>query len=154
MLDRPRYDMLCSRGGDMTEGLDIDEHVKPLADRLMAMGAKVLLIKCGTSGIYYRTAGEEQLCRVGERLELDCAAWADKEGHEKCFVPEIVRSATGAGDTSIAAFLTAVMQGKGPKESVTLACAEGACCVTAYDALGGLKGLDELEGLIGTWERK
>ena len=154
MLDRPRYDMLCSKGGDMTEGLDINEHVKPLADKLMAMGGKVVLIKCGTSGIYYRTAGEEQLCRVGERLELDCAAWADKEGHEKCFVPEIVRSATGAGDTSIAAFLTAVMQGRGAKESVTLACAEGACCVTAYDALGGLKGLDELEGLIGTWERK
>ena len=154
MLDRPRYNTLCSRGGDMTEGLDIDEHVKPLADKLMAMGGKVVLIKCGTSGIYYRTADEARLSEVGANLGLDCRLWADKEGHEKCFVPEIVRSATGAGDTSIAAFLTAVMQGRGPKESVTLACAEGACCVTAYDALSGLKGLDELEGLIGTWERK
>jgi len=154
MLDRPRYDMLCSRGGDMTEGLDIDEHVKPLADRLMAMGGKVVLIKCGTSGIYYRTADEARLSEVGTNLGLDSRLWAYKEGHESCFVPEIVRSATGAGDTSIAAFLTAVMQGRGPKESVTLACAEGACCVTAYDALSGLKRLDELEGLIGTWERK
>ena len=154
MLDRPRYEQLCSMGGDMTENLDIERHVKPLADRLMEMGAKALLIKCGTSGIYYRTGDKARLSQIGSRLGLDTELWADKEGHEKCFVPEIVRSATGAGDTSIAAFLTAVISGKGAKESVTLACAEGACCVTAYDALSGLKGLEELEGLIGSWERK
>ena len=31
---------------------------------------------------------------------------------------------------------------------VALACAEGACCVTTYDALSGLKPLDELEERI------
>ena len=61
---------------------------------------------------------------------------------------DIVRSGTGAGDTSIAAFLAAVLSGRDPASCIALASAEGACCVTAYDALSGLKPLDELEERI------
>ena len=67
---------------------------------------------------------------------------------QPCFKADVVRSATGAGDTSIAAFLAAVLEGKGPAACIALAAAEGACCVTAYDALSGLKPLDELEERI------
>lgn len=35
MLDRGRYELLTSRGGDMTEKLDMEEHVRPLAGQLM-----------------------------------------------------------------------------------------------------------------------
>lgn len=59
-----------------------------------------------------------------------------------------MRSGTGAGDTSIAAFLAAVLRGKSPRECVALAAAEGACSVAAYDALSNLKSLDELEDRI------
>jgi sugar/nucleoside kinase (ribokinase family) len=67
---------------------------------------------------------------------------------QPCFKADIVRSATGAGDTSIAAFLAAVLSGRQPADCLALASAEGACCVTAYDALSGLKPLDELEERI------
>ena len=153
MLDRQRYERLAAKGGDMTEGLDMEAEVKPLADELMAMGCRVLLIKCGTAGMYYRTADKARLEGVGERLGLDASLWADKEGIQRCFKADIVRSGTGAGDTSIAAFLTAVLRGRSPAESVALACAEGACCVTGYDALSGIKPLEELEERLSRgWE--
>lgn len=148
MLDRARYDRLSVRSGEMTDGLDIAEEAAPLAEQLMTMGCKVILIKCGAGGMYYRTAGREALARTGSRVSLDLDAWAGKTGHQPCFRADIVRSGTGAGDTSIAAFLTAVLAGKSPAESVALACAEGACCVTGYDALSGLRALPELEERI------
>lgn len=155
MLDRTRYERLAAKGGDMTEGLDMLAEVSPLADMLMDMGCKVVVIKCGSAGMYYRCAGEELLKTVGERIDFDAALWADKAGVQPCFVPDVILSGTGAGDTSIAAFLTAVLRGKGPADCVALACAEGACCVTGYDALSGLKPIEELEARIAAgWKTR
>lgn len=152
MLDRERYDRL-NTGGDITEGLDLRAEALPLAEELIAMGCRAVLIKCGTSGMAYKTASAEALQKLGSRVSLDIGAWADKEGVQPCFRAEIVRSGTGAGDTSIAAFLTAVLRGYDPAESAALAAAEGACSVTAYDALSGLKPIEELDAKIKAgWE--
>ncbi|MBO6016922.1 MAG: carbohydrate kinase family protein, partial [Oscillospiraceae bacterium] len=112
---------------------------------------RVALIKCGTGGMAYRTADRASFEKAGLNLDLD--AWADQTGIQPCFRADIVRSGTGAGDTSIAAFLTAVLEGKVPADCAALAAAEGACCVTAYDALSGLRPLPELEARIRSgWE--
>ena len=147
MLDRERYDRL-NRGGDMTDGLDLCAEALPLAREVIGMGCRAVLIKCGTGGMAYRTAEAEAIRTVGERPPLDADAWADKEGIQPCFRADIVRSGTGAGDTSIAAFLTAVLRGYSPAECAAFAAAEGACSVTAYDALSGLRPLEELERRI------
>lgn len=156
MLDKSRFEEWQQRaeGKDITEVLDIKEDVKPLADICMAYGAKVLLIKCGAPGIYYRTADRQTMEAVGERIALDNDAWAEKEGFEASYVPDRVLSGTGAGDTSIAAFLAAVLNGEGPEEAMHLATAAGASCVTAYDALSGLKSLEELkEKIKAGWKK-
>ena len=153
MLDRPRYDALTAIGGDMAENLNMETDVKPQAEKCLALGCKAVLIKCGTSGMYYCTGNEESMRQVGKRFELDASLWANQEGVQPCFKADAVLSGTGAGDSSIAAFLMAVMLGKTPKECVALAAAEGACAVTAYDALSGLKPLDRLEARIASgWE--
>ena len=153
MLDRPRYERLSAAAGDMTADLDVRAEAVPLAEELLAMGCKVVLIKCGTTGLYYRTADARTVGRTGSRLGLDTAAWADREGLQPCFRADVVRSATGAGDTSIAAYLTAVLAGRDPARCAALAAAEGACCVTAYDALSGLQPLSALEARIDSgWE--
>ena len=153
MLNRPRYDALCARGGDMVEGLDMENDVKPLADRCLELGCRAVLVKCGTSGMYFKTAHRDAMMAVGSRLELDIDAWASKEGIQPCFKADQVLSGTGAGDTSIAAFLLAAVEGKTPAQCAALAAAEGACSVTAYDALSGLKPLHELEARIAAgWE--
>ena len=148
MLDRERYDRLASSGGDLTDGLDMEAEALPLADKLLSMGCRIVMIKCGTSGMLLRTADREKLAGVGSALELDAAGWCGRKVFQPCFRADIVRSATGAGDTSIAAFLAAVLSGRDPSSCIALASAEGACCVTAYDALSGLKPLDELEERI------
>lgn len=153
MLDRPRYDALAAKGGDMTAVLDMEKDVKPLTETLISMGCRAVLIKCGTGGMYYRTAGEESMAKTGSRVGLDATLWANREGIQPCFRADRVRSGTGAGDTSIAAFLMAMLRGKSPKECVALAAAEGACAVTSFDALSGLKQLDVLEQRIASgWE--
>ena len=143
MLDRERYDRL-NCGGDMTEGLDLEAEAMPLAQMLIAMGCRSVLVKCGTSGMVYRTAGREALSETCARLGMDLGAWADRSGIQPCFLADHVRSGTGAGDTSIAAFLTGVLRGSGPEDCAALAAAEGACCVTAYDALSGIRPIEEL----------
>ncbi|MDO4965840.1 MAG: carbohydrate kinase family protein [Lachnospiraceae bacterium] len=148
MLDRDNYNRLASMGGDMAENIKIDEDVKPLADELMSMGCKVVLIKCGIKGIYYKTADIDTVQNIGHNLEVDYKIWSNKEGLQPCIKAEKVLSATGAGDTSIAAFLASVLAGKTPEKCVALAAAEGACAVTTYDALSGLKPISELEKMI------
>ncbi len=156
MLDKPRFSAWQRRaaGRDITEILEVDRDIRPLADICISYGAKVLLIKCGAPGIYYRTAGRKTLGKIGAGAGIDAAAWADREGFERGYVPEKILSGAGAGDACIAAFLTAMVQGCAIEECVQLAAAEGASCVTAYDALGGLKPLEELRGKIAAgWEK-
>lgn len=153
MLDRKRFDRLSKLGGDMTDVLDMETDVKPLAERCLALGCRTVLIKCGTKGMYLRTADSDAMASTGHRLALDPVLWANLSILQPSFRADQVLSGTGAGDTSIAAFLAAVLQEKSPQMCVSLAAAEGACAVTSYDALGGLKPLDQLEERISSgWE--
>lgn len=157
MLDKERFEDWQKRAGDrdITEILDIEKDIRPLAEQCMNFGAKVLLIKCGAKGMYYRTADRIALLDVGKKAELDILGWSGKEGFEKSYVPERVLSGTGAGDTSIAAFLTAMLEGYTLEESMHLAAATGASCVAAYDALSGLKSFEVLQKKIGAgWAKR
>lgn len=157
MIDKPKFEELQKRanGGDITDVLDIKRDVRPLADWCISKGARVMLIKCGTPGIYYRTSASAALNDIGSKAELNISEWADKEGFEKSYVPDRVLSGTGAGDTSIAAFLTSMLEGCTIEECVQLAAATGASCVSAYDALSGLKPLDELcRKIAAGWKKQ
>lgn len=156
MLDKERFQRWQQRAGDgdITECLDMEDDIKPLAEKCLAYGAKVVLIKCGCLGMYYQTSNAETLKHVGAGAELSVERWADKAGFEYSYLPEKVLSGTGAGDTSIATFLTAMLRGYAPEECVRLAAAQGASCVEAYDALGGLKSLEELQEKINSGWKK
>ena len=149
----PSYEDVSFLFGKKAEGAERLEAAGAMAEEFIRMGAKIVLIKCGTAGMVCRTAGREQLKKIGPRLGLDAAAWADKKIVQKSFRADRVLSATGAGDSAVAAFLKAAADGRGPEDAVRLASAEGACAVTSYDALSGLRTLEELEERIaGGWE--
>lgn len=156
MLDRTRLEEWQKRAGsrDLTEMLDIENDVMPLAEKCMEYGTKVLVIKCGAKGMYFKTTDEKQLGQIGKRVGLNIAQWAGRQGFEASYIPERVLSGTGAGDTSIAAFLTAMLEGESLENCMQLAAATGACCVASYDALSGLKPLDELRAKIACGWKK
>ena len=157
MLDREKYEKMIALGSDMTDIIDMNKDVSPLAKKCIDMGCKTVVIKCGMRGLFYMTGDSKAIMDIGQRLKINRDDWADRSGIQPFFKAKIVRSATGAGDTSIAAFLAALINGRSVSECVRLAAAEGACCVTGYDALSGLKTLDELEQAINdgweTWEK-
>lgn len=158
MLDRERYHEWKKRakGQDVTKFLDIEKDVKPLADTLLSYGAKVILIKCGVPGLYFRTGDREHLLKIGGGIGEEIAdSWADREYFEKSYFVEKVVSGTGAGDTTIAAFLAAILEGKSWQDALHLATATGALCVQTYDALGGIIPLEEVQKLIDSgWEKQ
>lgn len=156
MLDREMYEDWNRRaaGGDLTDVISWEE-VQRLGRECLDMGARVVLIKCGAPGIYYCTKPGEEMEELCGRLGLSPEEWGGMEGFEESYEPEAVLSGTGAGDTSIAAFLTAVLEGESLEMALKLAAAEGACCVAAYDALSGLKSLDEVRKKIGEgWKKQ
>ena len=146
MLDRDKYRKLQRKadGRDVTEVLSIEEDAAPLAERILQMGCRLAIIKCGAAGFYYKTRGREAFEELEKESGLDYSTFADKEGFEKSYVPDAVISGTGAGDTTIAAFLTAMIEGYPFERCLQLAAATGASCVAAVDALSGLKPFDKL----------
>ena len=156
MLDPQRYEHWRQKAGDrdLTEIVTPVE-VEPLGRKAIALGAGVVLIKCGAAGMYYRTAGAGRMAGLCAGLNLAPDSWTDQHGFEPSYVPEAVISGTGAGDTCIAAFLASVLREDSLEQALRLATAQGACCVAAYDALSGLKTLEELEARIRNgWEKQ
>ena len=155
MLDRSQYEAWNRKaaGRDITEVIHWED-VDILGQQVLSLGTKIVLIKCGAPGIYYRSADAQAVAGLCRRLELKTEEWAEKQGFERSYVPEKICSGTGAGDTSIAAFLTSVLNGMSMEEALQMATATGACCVAAYDALGGLKTFAELkEKIRNGWEK-
>lgn len=154
-IDRPRYSEWKRRadGKDIASVLTKDE-VAPMAEKLLSWGAKVVLIKCGSAGMYLRTGDQAAISRIGGGLGNVMSGWHDVEHFELCYKPRRILSGTGAGDTSIAAFLCAVLEGYSWEEAVKLAAATGAVCVEEYDALSGIKPFSVLQNMIaGGWEK-
>ena len=155
MLDRPRYESLLdlAEGGDTTELLDLSEDIIPLAEKCLDLGAKAILLKCGAPGLFLMTSG--RMAETGERLGLDADAWNGFTAFEASYRIDRVLSGTGAGDACIAAFLTSILKGYGPKESIEHAAAAGALSCTAYDAVSGLLPLAEIRKKINEgWEKR
>ncbi len=154
MLDRSGYERLLDKAGsrDMTEILSTDKDIEPLARECIDMGAGSVLLKCGAPGLFFKAA--EDMSKTGGRLGLDTAKWNGHSRFEKSFKIDRVISATGAGDTCIAAFLTSILEGAAPKEAVENAAAAGALCCMSYDAVSGLKSLRKIRKMIDLgWER-
>lgn len=142
MIDKSIYAHWNERaaGADITSILDIEKDVKPLANTLIAWGAKCVLIKCGSRGLYLSCASPEVMGQISPQFE----SWGNLQFFEKSYVPDRILSGTGAGDTCIAAFLKAATDGYDAKRCLQLAAATGASCITAYDTLSGLLSFGEM----------
>ena len=151
MISREDFDELNKKadGGDLLLNLDINK-LQELGDKLVSMGTKVAVIKCGVRGYYIRTNDLEDM---GKAKPADIENWKNRELFEESFHVEKVAAATGSGDSSIAGFLTAFLNGKSIEETIRIACAVGGQNVQTYDALSGIKTWDETLAMIPAWEK-
>jgi len=91
--------------------------------------------------------------KVKRAAPQDFDSWSGRELWSPCF-KTIVVGTTGAGDATIAGFLAALLRGQSPEESITMACAVGACNVEASDALGGVQSWNQTQSRISAgWPR-
>ena len=143
MFDHDEFCRLKAMDGDILKNLDID-YLPRLGKKLLDMGAKIVVIKCGTRGYYAATQGAEALTGMGRGMPAEPGQWAGREIFTSIYRIDHVRSTTGAGDTSIGGFLAALIRGYSLADSVDIACATGAACVTAYSATGGIGPLEKI----------
>ena len=136
MLRRERYDELSHTVGQahMIDSLEPEE-ISSLAQETLALGTKILGIKFGHRGFYLRTA--EHLTDLGRGLSSSAHGalaslpvseieqrWSARELWAPCFKVDVVNT-VGSGDSTIAGFLAAILNGLGPVEAATFAVAVG-----------------------------
>jgi sugar/nucleoside kinase (ribokinase family) len=156
MMLRPKdYKELLQRagGGDILPFIT-SERLTDLSSELLKMGTRVVGFKLGYRGFYLRTAEKEALACMGRGFTSNLAAWAEKELWSPCFTVDVVGTA-GAGDATIAGFLSAVLRDFLPEQAVNAAVAVGACNVEAVDTLSGIRTWDETMARIGNgWKKR
>lgn len=153
LLNRSLYEkwQAIADGEDITSILSLKGDVETIADQALQLGAKAVLLKCGAAGMFLKTASNQAFVNGPDFLK----GWGEISYFQNSFLPDRILSATGAGDTSIAAFIKAMLERRTPVECVKLAAATGASCVTAYDTVSGLMSFEKLEEKIKNgWEEQ
>lgn len=149
MLHRDKFEKLHT-AGEVLEGVS-PELLHQMSDELLRMGVKLVVIKLGAQGLYLHSARAEALQRLAG--SLDPAAWGGKEMWAPCFKVEVLGT-TGAGDATIAGFLSGVLRGLTPAETMIMAVGVGACNVEAVDALSGICSWEATQDRVQRgWER-
>jgi len=165
MLDRQLYDSLLHRNASGSDKAIQDEFHDPqllgrLSEQLLDLGAAVVVLKIGKQGLYLLSANRG--LRVGTdapdpglmpagRTQND---WLQRELMAPCFEVEVAGT-TGAGDSTIAGLLAAIVGGAGPSEAMVQAVAVGACSVEAADATSGIRDVSEVwKRIYSGWKRR
>ena len=144
MVDREKYSQLVADFGEnIIQGVDT-ELVEETAQRLIDLGAPVVVIKLGAHGLYLRTASS-----VPGRN----ASWSNVSRFDSCFCTHVVGT-TGAGDCTIAGFLSAYVNDASPEEAMTTAVATGSFSTESLDAVSAVPHRSQLQVRIDAgWER-
>jgi sugar/nucleoside kinase (ribokinase family) len=155
MLNKEKFFARKEKAGsrDVLDFFDFSDFSE-LAERLLSYGAKIVTQKSGYLGFYVRTAGPDVLEGIGIAKPSDLHNWSNRELFEPSFVVEHVASATGSGDSAIAGFLAAYLNGESIESSVKYACAVGAQNVQVLDSLSGIHSWEETTRQLQTPQKK
>jgi sugar/nucleoside kinase (ribokinase family) len=137
---------MLGRNVNETSALLLEE----VAEELLVMGSPVIALKLGDQGLFLRTTGSsKKLPEIISRTEwLNCQLLAP------CFEVKVAGT-TGSGDSTIAGFLAAMLNGLSPEASLKVAVAVGAFCVEHPDATSGVPTWQKLQQrLAQPWPRK
>jgi Sugar kinases, ribokinase family len=168
MLDRQMFDEILKKAGNENMATFIDmTTVRSCADRLLGMGPAIVGFKLGDQGFYLKTSAEAGRFRLlSELLGIRPEEWVANECAIPCFKVDVAGT-TGAGDSTIAGFLGALLKRQGPEQAVLMAVAAGGSSVEELDSYSGVKHWEETRARIaagwpqansrlipGDWRRK
>lgn len=149
----PNVDFFMPSYGELAAALGMKgSSPSALAETSMNLGAKNVLIKLGSRGMYYCCGDYDAISDIRKRLEnrlgrvygnLD--TWIGRCGERTAAAAPRIVSGLGAGDVSIAAYIAAMLRGGTLDEALTAAVREGALCVSHASATGALLPLEELD---------
>ncbi|MBP1993352.1 carbohydrate kinase family protein [Paenibacillus eucommiae] len=151
MLDRERYDQWTLEG-DLLDQVN-EALLADLAKQLLDLGAAIVAIKLGDKGLYVRTTDDiAKISDIGRCALTAPESWVSRELTVPCFEVKVAGT-TGAGDCTIAGFLSGLLHGMSVEESMVAAVGVGACNVEAVDATSGIPSWNKLqERIAGGWK--
>lgn len=155
MLARERFDRMQDHYGPAGVAAGANGAVlAEVAERLLELGAAIVVLKLGDQGAYLRTTDDpDRLAAAGRCAPSEPTEWLNRELLAPCFQVN-VRGTTGAGDCTVAGFLAGVVEGFSAVGSITAAVAVGACGVEGMDAVSGVPSWSTVQARIGAgWNR-
>lgn len=132
----PETDVFCPSIDEIRFMMkDLQISPKAIAERMIALGAKVVFLKMGKDGMLVKTADTDG-------VEKTMAAFGTGKWRNVCKeippFPVKVVGTTGAGDSSIAGFLAGIYMGFDAETSERLAARVAAYSISAVDSLSGI----------------
>ncbi|MFW6148921.1 MAG: carbohydrate kinase family protein [Atribacterota bacterium] len=121
-----------------------------LSDELIEGGVTISAIKLGNKGLFLKTGIIEgkNLCSLISKKQ-----WSRRQLFSPVYKVDVAGT-TGAGDTTIAGFLSQIIEGSKPEEAINIGTATGAHCVEYMDATSGIKTIVEIrERMNKGWEK-
>lgn len=156
-LDEIRF-MLDGEMPQRSEGHSVSldrELLSQTADRLLAMGTSVVVLKLGEQGLYLKTTSDaEKIAGAFEGSKGDVQEWIGRELYSPCFDVAAI-STNGAGDRTIAGFLAALAGGAGPCDALEKAVAVGGLCVESPNPSATNLSFEAIDKRIAAgWKRR
>ena len=154
MIDRKTYDSLIGQSDEASLPERVDTKLlDKLADTLISMGALAVAIKLGDQGLYLRTGARAERLASAAESEADSTPWRNRQLLAPCFRTSVAGT-TGAGDCTIAGFITGLLSGADPVAVITNATGVGACCTETSDATSGIPAWQTVIDRINSgWQR-
>jgi sugar/nucleoside kinase (ribokinase family) len=155
MMRRATYEEMCAAmAGPNILPLITPQLLSDIAQELIEMGARIVGLKLGYRGLYFRTGNPLRIRSMGRACPSNPNVWASKELWAPCFKVSVAGT-TGSGDSTIAGFLAALLRDLSIEESLRLAVAVGACNVEAVDALSGIRSWETTRARVAAgWEQQ
>lgn len=142
MMMRPEYYARFSECSVEQRDMETPAIALELAREFVDMGVAVAGIKCGAQGYCVVTGDRGRIESMGRAKPLDSDNWSGREMWSPSYRADMIRSANGAGDSSIAGFLMSLACGRSIETASNAACAVGWQNLRAVDAFSG----------VGTWQ--
>ena len=155
LLDRRLFDLRKSqtRNVEAVQVYEPADFVR-LSERILDMGAKIVCLKAGIRGLYAGTCSREKLGDMGTAVGGDIDIWSGRQLWAPSLAAGEIGSATGAGDASIAGFITAWLRGYGPEDALQIANILGWQNVRGLDALSTIEDWPETLKMLGDKSRR